>query len=477
LRKFAAVLLTAVLSMGSIVAVPAIAHAAAPQRYAGADRYEVAVNIAQNFGPGVPVVYIAKGTNYPDSLSAAPAAAAQGGPLLLVQPNDVPAVVEAELNRLQPQKIVVVGGEMSVLPEVFDQLATYVPAPADITRIGGADRFEASRNLNTFAFGASGVDRVYLATGLNFPDALAASAVAGSHLGAVLLVDGRAQTLDQATIDELALLGPDNVVVAGGPNSVSDGIELAVAQLGFPGGSQRLFGADRFLASQAINHEAYATADTVYLATGLNFPDALAGAALAGRDAGPLYVVNSTCVPQQIIADINAFGDPQIVLFGGPNSLSPAVESLTPCPISPTGTAAFTCNPAPALTVTVTNPNSYPIPVEVGLDYNYDGLFDETVTTEVPALTTATIPGPTPAEDSGPRVYARTTGDLFLFIAVYRNCTPTVLNPGDTKNCSDFATWQQANEWFRTYYPEYGDVANLDADGNQIPCESLPGAP
>jgi hypothetical protein len=50
-------------------------------------------------------------------------------------------------------------------------------------------------------------------------------------------------------------------------------------------------------------------------------------------------------------------------------------------------------------------------------------------------------------------------------------------NPGDAVNCTDFATWAEANAWFQTYYPYYGDVANLDSDHDGIPCETLPGAP
>ncbi|WP_461165314.1 HNH endonuclease family protein [Arthrobacter sp. R4-81] len=51
-------------------------------------------------------------------------------------------------------------------------------------------------------------------------------------------------------------------------------------------------------------------------------------------------------------------------------------------------------------------------------------------------------------------------------------------NPGDTKNCSSsFSTWSEAQNWFDTYYPHYGDVANLDSDGDLIACETLPGAP
>jgi hypothetical protein len=50
-------------------------------------------------------------------------------------------------------------------------------------------------------------------------------------------------------------------------------------------------------------------------------------------------------------------------------------------------------------------------------------------------------------------------------------------HPGDTRNCSDFGTWSQANTWFWTYYYDFGDVAKLDGDGDLLPCASLPGAP
>jgi len=50
-------------------------------------------------------------------------------------------------------------------------------------------------------------------------------------------------------------------------------------------------------------------------------------------------------------------------------------------------------------------------------------------------------------------------------------------NPGDSKNCSDFASYTDAKQWFDYYRPAYGDVAKLDPDRNLIPCPELPGAP
>ena len=46
-------------------------------------------------------------------------------------------------------------------------------------------------------------------------------------------------------------------------------------------------------------------------------------------------------------------------------------------------------------------------------------------------------------------------------------------NPGDSKNCKDFASYGEAKAWFDKYYPVYGDVAKLDGNGDGRPCESL----
>jgi len=338
-------------SLDSLIIEVAVSYAAVPTpvptRIGGADRYEAAVNIADSlYGrSGAPVVWIAKGTDYPDALSAAPAAVRQGGPLLLTDPNSLPAVVADEILKLHPSRIVVVGGTASVSPAVFAQLGRLIPGVSE-TRIGGADRYEVSRNVITAAFidapGFSGVPRVYLATGRNFPDALSASAVAGRLGAPVLLVDGLSSSVDQPTSDLIAALRlhgsseywltREAMLIAGGPASVTDAYLDSVAQLRtIATGVARLSGADRYQASYLIAHEGTRDATDVYLATGLNFPDALAGAAIAGADGAPLYVVPGTCVPQPVLDDIREYRATSVTLLGGENSLSPDVAALTPC--------------------------------------------------------------------------------------------------------------------------------------------------
>ena len=96
-------------------------------RLAGTDRYGTAVAISKaSFAPGVPVAYIATGASFPDALAGAAVAGHVGGPILLVPGTSIPAAVAAELTRLKPAKIVVLGGTSVVSDGVKAALAAYV---------------------------------------------------------------------------------------------------------------------------------------------------------------------------------------------------------------------------------------------------------------------------------------------------------------------------------------------------------------
>lgn len=309
-----------------------MSHQAVASRIGGANRFDVSAAISQEgFGPGVPVVYIADGMNYPDALSAAPAAARQGGPLLLVSGDGIPAVVAAEIARLQPLSIVVVGGPGSVTPAVFEQLRGMVPTPADITRLGGADRYAASRAVASFAFDHGSTTEAYITTGNNFPDALSAGGAASKRSAPVITVDGHASAVDADTRALLIELGVTLVRIAGGPGSVSPGIAASIDAI--PGVSvERLWGEDRYSASGAINRDAFGDADTVFLSVGSNYPDALSGGALAGLREAPLYVIPGSCIPYYVLEDIRVWSPSEVIILGGPGSVAPSVLQFAECP-------------------------------------------------------------------------------------------------------------------------------------------------
>ncbi|MDO9396603.1 MAG: cell wall-binding repeat-containing protein [Herbiconiux sp.] len=298
-------------------------------RVGGANRYAVSAAVAQKGfgGPGGGVVYVATGEGFADALSAGGAAVVQNAPLLLTQKDQLPASVKAQITNLAPKTIVVVGGPNSVSPAVLTQLKAIQP---NTVRIGGTDRYDASRGLARYAFGSSGAQTAYIATGTNFPDALAAGGAAGDSGAPVILVDGSAGTLDAATRTLLDELGVERVVIAGGTGTVSTGIEKALQSIG---AVERQAGADRYETAVKVNLAAYSSSAQAFLVTGEKFPDALSGSAWAGHLAAPLYVSPGSCVPDEVLAALESQDVTTVTLIGGPNSLSRSVLDLEACPL------------------------------------------------------------------------------------------------------------------------------------------------
>jgi putative cell wall-binding protein len=341
----------------TVVTVPpkgtAGATSTSVQRLSGADRYATSVAVSSQFPSGVPVVYVASGANFPDALSAAPAAAHLGGPLLLTDPTSLPQSVHDEIQRLAPSKIIIVGGTGAVSDTVQSQLEALVPG--QVTRVGGADRYATSKLINLGAF-QNGAATAYIATGDNFPDALSASAAAGAVDGPVILVSTAPDT------DLLAQLGIQKAVIAGGTGVVSTSVETTLSNTLGSSNVTRLAGADRYQTSSAVNRGSFTTSPTVYFANGTGFADALSGAALAGHDHAALYVVPGDCVPQYDLDDLTALGTTKRVLLGGTGALTSGVENLTPCLDPPTSppppanvvTPGAFCSPAGATGVSAT---------------------------------------------------------------------------------------------------------------------------
>lgn len=296
-----------------------------PTRIAGDDRFQTAIDISQNFEPGGERVYVANGLNYPDALSAAPAAGHFGAALLLTPPNTLPANVAAELERLDATEIILVGGVDAVSAGVEDALAEI----GNVTRVAGSDRYETSRAIAVDAF--DDASTAYIATGGDFPDALSASPAATHFGGPVVLVPGWTSSVDSYTTTLLQDLGVADVKIAGGDVAVSAGIEASLGSTFGVEHVQRNAGDDRYQTAVAINEEAFATADTAYIATGSDFADALSGAALAGVNDSPLFVALPNCVPQSALDAITALAARNIVLLGGTAVLSDDVAALESC--------------------------------------------------------------------------------------------------------------------------------------------------
>ena len=291
-------------------------------RLGGGDLYGTpAVISAANFAPGVPVVYVATGLDFPDALAGAAVAGPQGGPILLVSVDAIPAATAAELTRLRPQQIMILGGTGVVSDAVASALGDYTSGA--VTRLAGRDRYATAAAVGAATF-VPGVPVVYVATGLNFPDALAGAAVAGFQDGPVLLVSTNA--IPTVTAVELARLKPQRIVILGGTGVVSDAVASTLGAY-TPGTVTRLAGRDRYATAAAISAATFAPGvPVVYVATGLDFPDALAGSAVAGSQGAPVLLVSTNAIPAATAAELIRLQPGRVVLLGSASSVSEAVR-------------------------------------------------------------------------------------------------------------------------------------------------------
>jgi putative cell wall-binding protein len=291
-------------------------------RLAGNDRYAsaAAVSAAHNF-PGVPVAYIATGASFPDALAGGPAAKMGGGPLLLTTAGSLPASTAAELVRLRPGRIVVLGGAGAVSNNVITQLGGYTSG--GVTRLFGADRYATAAAISRAAF-PSGAGLVYVATGVNYPDALAAGAAA-ARANAPILLTGTS-SLPGATAAELSRLHPSQIIVMGGTGAVSDGV---VAQLGgYAPSVLRIAGADRYTTAVALSVATFHpnSVSSAYIATGGSYPDGLAAGPAAGAFAAPLLLVGNS-LPASVAAELRRLDPANIFIIGGTSVVSETVRS------------------------------------------------------------------------------------------------------------------------------------------------------
>lgn len=289
------------------------------ERIAGADRYETSVALSQFAFPTAPVVFLASGADFPDALSAGPAAAHLGGPLLLTSKSALPSAVASEIRRLGPTRVVVVGG-----PAVVDDAVIRAVEKMGIAaeRVFGPDRYATSVAVARFAFTTCASS--YVATGRTFADALSLAGRAGMSGDPLLLVDGQSNAAPSAVKAVIRDLQCAAVSIAGGTAAVSSGIERDLSTAAPY--VHRYAGTDRYDTSRLITDRGGVPTRMVLVVSGSNFPDGLAAGAAAGVLFASVYISQYSCVPgalgQQLLDSTPAF----VAIVGGHAALSGSVD-------------------------------------------------------------------------------------------------------------------------------------------------------
>jgi putative cell wall-binding protein len=260
-------------------------------------------------------VVLSRDDLFPDALAGTPLAVNKNAPLLLTHSESLVAPTSAEIQRvLSPGGTVyLLGGNVALQPAVETSVQGL---GYNTVRLQGPDRY---RTAIAIAQHLGDPNKILLATGTLFPDAVTAGAAAAHVSGAVLLTEGSSQNF--FTGQYLAAHPGDNVTAVGGP-------AVAAAPTATP-----VMGADRYETSTKVADHFFTNPTAVGVATGTLYPDALTGGAgINEQGAGPVLLTDPATLPAVVQAWLTAHKSTitLAVVFGGTAAVStPVFNAIT----------------------------------------------------------------------------------------------------------------------------------------------------
>lgn len=185
----------------------------------------------------------------------------------------------------------------------------------NVQRVAGDTRYDTMSELISNVGGWSASDKVILASGANYPDALSASALAGVHDTPIILTDPT--ELSSKAAATIKQLGPSTIYVVGGPSAVSDEVLQAANNI-CGSNTIRLYGSTRYETSLEILRQCNSSSDTVIVATGANYADSLSISPFAYVTKSPIVLCDPNGgLTQEAIEAIRAGGFSRAILVGG----------------------------------------------------------------------------------------------------------------------------------------------------------------
>jgi len=305
---------------------------------AGADRVLTAIEASQRAYPdGAATVVVATSQNWPDALGGAALAGVAKAPMLLTPKDALPSAVEDEIARLGATTVYILGGENAVSSDVYDQLDALMILHEPV-RLGGADRYATANLIAEEAVSLKSATydgTAFVVTGQNFADALSVSPVAAANGWPIYLT--RPTELPPTVLAAMVGNGVTHGYIVGGSNAVSAGVAdgLNADFEVMPGVDMfmRYEGVNRYETSAVFAEAAWDGMGMLFsrpaIATGQNYPDALAGGVLQGSDYCPLLLTPSASLDPDIEALIEKHADEiyELRFLGGTSALSTGVRS------------------------------------------------------------------------------------------------------------------------------------------------------
>lgn len=260
-------------------------------RISGKDRIQTSVEISKSAYTTSENVVLASGFNFADALSAGQLASALNAPLLLSSQNKLDSQTKNEINRLKAKKVYVVGGDNAISKSGVDK--SLKSSNIDVTRLEGQDRYSTSKKVMEKTKEIINPEYLLIASGKNFPDALAATSFFVNHKSVMVLSDGI--TYPQSNLQEIAIGGVNQLPLKG-----------------FKG--KRVSGKDRYETALQIAKLSFDKNNNAILASGEIFADSLSAVSLTKKHNAPIVLTQSDSLTENAKKYLN---DKNVFIVGG----------------------------------------------------------------------------------------------------------------------------------------------------------------
>ena len=371
--------------------------------------------------------------------------------------------------------------------------ATVAPITREgVFRIEGPNRYATAVEVSR-AIAQPPQEVVYVASGTNYPDALAAGPAAARAKAPLLLVAPNA--VSPEVIAELKRLELSEIRIVGGPNAVSEDVAATLKEAT---GAEitRIAGDDRYETATLLG-EGVTDPERIWVVSGESFADALAAGAAAAHDHSMIVLTRRDALPEVSAHKLVELAPAQVAVAGGNAAIAEATFQLVQdaAPGAQVSRVEGTDRYATAAAVakTVWPRGSAVLFFASGVTYA-DALSGTPAAalSDAPILLTRADRHPAATIDarlalgSGTRI---TLGGAFAAFMESTapepivgpapeptQSTPPGPSPTDDVNCSSFATQTEAQGWWESHgYSPGNDPHGLDGNGDGEVCESLPG--
>ena len=283
-------------------------------RISGSDRYDTSFKIQEFLTKDEFSYYavFASGEGFSDALSAGILAGEFEAPLILVRKDSIPKVISDNYSRITFGRSFLVGGTNSVSKKVEDEIHKNISVTI---RLAGKNRLDTALSI----YGPILEKRKELVLGDAF------SSYNGYVYADALTAMPYMYQLNKHDMGPLPLLpyaGEDASIVFGGYNSVPKLV----------GERSRIYGADRYKTAveiaKAFKSNLNKDVDTIVLASGEDYPDALCAGPLASSKNAAILLTKSKTLNEDTKEYIKANTNiKNIIIVGGERSISSSVEN------------------------------------------------------------------------------------------------------------------------------------------------------